>query len=536
MVRSVFSATVSVSVFVRGMTRWGICSAVMPAGLGVLVLLGLVSEAHAVRGSRPNIVLILADDLGWADPGFNGGDPELTPSIDRLAEQGTRLTQFYVTSVCAPTRAALLTGRYPFRMWMDWRSEDFGKPDFLERIGIPLAHLPDGTPTRRIHALDSQERTVAEALQEAGYFTAIFGKWHLGEWLPEHLPMGQGFDHQYGHYGWGIDYNDYTIPHNAPAVFCVYDWHRNQQPIFEQGYTTDLIANETIRLLTERPPDKPFFFYVSFNAIHGPLEEIPRYRDKYDKRGAAVKCLDDAVGRIVGAIDQYGLADDTLVIFTNDNGGLTEEVNRPYRGTKNTTFEGGIRVPCIFRWPGKLEAGAVNDGMMHVMDFFNTFVLLGGGSLEQERPLDGMDMIGMIFEGQPSPRDEIIIEVSGSVRLPSIRKGDFKLIGDMLFNLATDPGEKTDVADKHPQVVAELKQRLQQAGNERPPLGDLPLVMDPALPYVYGRDENRNAPQWLKDHVRAIRATQPQHWPPGKTPWPGVPARDGTITYTGDGR
>ncbi len=506
-----------------------------------ILVLAPLSTARAVDGppaapSQPNIIFLLADDMGWADPGFNGGDPELTPHIDRLAAQGMRMTQFYVTPVCATTRSALLTGRYPFRQWMDWRSEDFGKPSYLAKLGMKLAHLPDGTPTRRIHGLDSAERMLPEALREAGYFTAIMGKWHLGEWLPEHLPMGQGFDHQYGHYGWGIDYNNYTIPHNAPATFCVYDWHRNQQPVFEQGYTTDLIANEAVRMLAERPKDRPFFYYVAFNAIHGPLEEIPRYRDKYDKRDAALKCLDDAVGRIVGAIDQHGLADNTLVVFTNDNGGLTEEVNRPYRGTKNTTYEGGIRVPCILRWPGRLEAGTASDEMMHVVDFFNTFVNLADGSLEQEYPLDGIDMTGMILHGKRSPRDEIIIEVSGSVRLPSIRKGDFKLVGDALFNLAADPRETTDVADKHPQLVAELKRRLDEVGRQRPPLGELPMLMDPALPYVYGQAENEQAPEWVKAHVEAIRAMQPQHWAPGETPWPQAPKEGGVIIYTGDGR
>ena len=504
-----------------------VCAAVM------LTLPASVSSAAPPE--RPNIVLIMADDLGWADPGFNGGDPELTPHIDRLASQGTRLTQFYMTPVCATSRAALMTGRYPFRTWMDWRSEDFGKPSYLAKLDMTLAHLPDGTPTRRIHALDTGERTVAEALHEAGYFTALLGKWHLGEWLPEHLPMGQGFDHQYGHYGWGIDYTNYTIPHNAPATFCVYDWHRNQRPVYEQGYTTDLIANEAVRLLAEQSRDQPFFYYIAFNAIHGPLEQIPRYHPQYDKRAAALKCLDDAVGRIVGAIDQHGLAENTLVIFTNDNGGLTEHVNRPYRGTKNTTYEGGIRVPCVMRWPDRLDAGATNDQLMHVVDFFSTFVSLAGGSLEQDRPLDSIDMTDAIFAGRPSPRDEIIIEVTGSVRLPSIRRGRYKLVGAALYDLVADPSETTDVAGKHPQLVAVLKQRLQDVGHQRPPLGDRPLLMDPALPYVYGRDENRRAPEWVKQHVDAIRATQPQEWPAGETPWPQAP-KDGVIIYTGDGR
>ena len=142
-------------------------------------LLAVVSAVAA--DERPNIVFIMADDLGWADPGFNGGDASLTPNIDALATEGTRFTQFYMTPVCATTRSALMTGRYPFRQWMDWRSEDFGKEDYLELLGMKLAHLPDGTPTRRIHGLPAEERTIAEALQQAGYFTALIGKWHCGE-------------------------------------------------------------------------------------------------------------------------------------------------------------------------------------------------------------------------------------------------------------------------------------------------------------------------------------------------------------------
>lgn len=486
-------------------------------------------------GKRPNILLIMSDDLGWADTGFNGSEAGLTPNIDQLATEGIRLTQFYVAPVCATTRAALLTGRYPFRQWMDWRSEDFGKPDYLELLGMPLAHLPDGTPTRRVTGLNTRERTLPQALKEVGYHTAIFGKWHLGEWLPEHLPMARGFDHQYGHYGWGIDYNNYTIPHNAPAIFAVYDWHRNQEPAFEQGYATDLIANEAIRLLAERPKDRPFFHFVSFNAIHGPLEEIPRHTATLDKRSAAIKCLDEAVGRILAAVDYHDLREDTLVIFTNDNGGLTEAVNRPWRGTKNTTFEGGIRVPFIARWSGRLAANATNDAMLHVTDLFPTLLTLAHGNLQQELPLDGMDMTAVLLENKPSPRTEIVIEVSGSVRLPTLRQGPFKLIGKELFNLHDDPSERIDIAAQHPQTVAAMQARLEQMAAERPPLGDLPILMDPALPWIYGRDENASAPAWVQEHVRAVRATQRQSYPAGETPWPQAP-KEGKIIYTGDGR
>ena len=313
-------------------------------------------------GSRPNIVFMLADDLGWAQPGFHGGDAALTPNIDQLAREGLRLTQFYTHSVCAPTRGAFLTGRYSFRNWMDWRSEDFGKPSYLQKLGLTLAKNEHGEATRRIHALDTDERTIAEALQEAGYFTALIGKWHCGEWLPEHLPMGQGFAHQYGHYAWGIDYYTKTIQHNAPARFAVYDWHRNQQPLREEGYVTDLIAAEAERVIEQQAKGRPFFLYVPFNAVHGPLNEPPRYADRYEVRGAMLKCLDDAVGRIVRAIDAQGFGDNTIVVFTNDNGPVLEAMSAPYRGSKNTTFEGGVRVPCIVRWPGFARPQSTNDG------------------------------------------------------------------------------------------------------------------------------------------------------------------------------
>jgi arylsulfatase A-like enzyme len=515
--------TVLLAVAVSSLTS---CSSSSPTSSGNLV------------GSRPNIVFILSDDMGWNEPGFNGGNKDLSPNMDKLQQSGLNLKQFYVHAVCAPTRAAFLTGRYAFRTWSDWRSEDFGKPSYLAKLGLKLAKNEKGEETRRIHALATEERTVAEALKEVGYATSIIGKWHCGEWLPEHLPMGQGFMHQYGHYAWGIDYNNYTIPHNAPARFAVYDWHRDQEPLFEQGYTTDLIANETVRLIANHKKDhgkKPFFMYVPFNAVHGPLEEVPRYTDKYSKRHAALKCLDDAIGRIVGAVDQYGYGTNTLVIFANDNGGLRESMNAPYRGTKNTNYEGGVRVPCIMRWPGKLKPGSMNNEMMHITDFYNTFLKLAGASLKQERKLDGMDMSQVLFDGKESKRDEIVFEVSGSVRFPCIRKGDFKLVGKELYNIVKDPSEKINIAKKNPALVKTLTELVDTYGKERPPLTGMDILMTPALPWVYGRLENDFAPEWLKEMVNKVRATQPKAWAPGKTPWPQAP-KDGKIIYTGDGR
>ncbi len=499
---------------------------ILPVVLSIEVLVGLsVAHAAELRGSRPNIVMILSDDMGYAQPGFTGGNPELTPNMDQLAADGVQLKQFYTHSVCAPTRAAFLTGRYAFRTWSDWRSEDFGKPSYLAKVGLTLPTNELGEKTRRIHALDTNERTVAEALRDVGYFTSIIGKWHCGEWLEENLPMGQGFAHQYGHYAWGIDYNTFMIEHNAPVPFHVYDWHRNQEPVNETGYTTDLIAAEFTRVLERQTSDRPFFIYVPFNAVHGPINVVPRHTEKYSARDAALKCYDEALGTILEALKQSEFADNTLVMCTNDNGGLTEESNRPFRGTKNTTFEGGVRVPAIIHWPGKTKPGSEVDALMHITDCFATFVSLAGGRVAagEGRKLDSIDMTDALFAGTDGPREEIIFEVTGSVRVPTIRSGDFKLMGDLLFNIAKDPSETTDVAAQHPEVVKRLAARLEEAAAERPPMGDKPLLMTPALPYVYGKAENESVPQWLRDRVDQARAKQRQHWPEGETPWPKAP-------------
>ena len=496
------------------------------------------SAASSAIGQRPNIVFILADDMGWNQPGFNGGKSDLTPNMNRLAQEGMRLSEFYTHSVCAPTRAAFLTGRYAFRTWSDWRSEDFGKPSYLAKLGLELAHNDRGEPTRRIHALDTNERTVAEALKEAGYYTAILGKWHLGEWLPEHLPMGQGFDYQYGHYAWGIDYYNKTIVHNAPARFAVYDWHRNQKPINETGYATDLIANEAVKVINEQSGnDSPFFLYVAFNAVHGPLNPPPGFTgdatDTLAIRDAMLANLDQAVGSIDKAIHDNGLTNETLFIFTNDNGPVLEEMSKPYRGTKNTTFEGGVRQPAILRWPGHTEPRSIKSGLMFISDFFPTFITLAGGNHQQERQIDGIDMTDMLFHNGESKRREIVFDVTGSVRLPTIRSGQYKLMGDSLYDLKNDPYEENDVAESHPRIVRKLSKRLEKIGQQRPPLGDKPLLMEPPLPYVYGQNEQEDTPQWLIQAVEAVRAKQPTEWAPGETPWPKAP--QGAVASKMDG-
>lgn len=311
------------------------------------------------------------------------------------------------------------------------------------------------------------------------------------------------------------------IPHNAPVPFHVYDWHRNENPLKEQGYATDLIAAEAERVISRQSREQPFFIYVPFNAVHGPIDIVPRHVERFGARDAALKCLDEAVGRILAAIESNGFAKNTLVVFTNDNGGLTEESNRPFRGTKNTTYEGGVRVPCVLRWPGHTTAGSSNNSMMHVTDFFATISSLAGA--KQAGKVDGLDLTDALFNGAESPRQEIVYEVTGSVRSPTIRSGDFKLMGDLLYNVVQDPSEKTNVAAQHPEIVRKLKARLAMYSKQRPPLGDKLLLMTPALPYIYGREENEQPPAWLVEAVEAARAKQPQQWAPGTTPWPQAP-------------
>ena len=273
---------------------------------------------------------------------------------------------------------------------------------------------------------------------------------------------------------------------------------------------------------------------------YGPLNPPPGFPglegdedDPLAIRHAMLANLDKAVGRISKAIDDNGFRDNTLFIFTNDNGPVLEEFSKPLRGTKNTTFEGGVRQPAILRWPGHTKPGTTKDGLMFVSDFYPTFITLAGGKHQQAQPIDGIDMTSMLFEGAKSQRNEIVFDVAGSVRLPTIRRGDFKLMGDVLYNLKQDPSEQTDVAAKHPQLVKELKARVTAVGGERPPLGDKPLLMDPPLPYVYGQQEQADVPDWLITAVNQVRAKQPTEWEPGETPWPKAPK--GAVASKMDG-
>ncbi|MDP6354101.1 MAG: arylsulfatase [Planctomycetota bacterium] len=447
----------------------------------------------------PNIVVILVDDMNWHHPGFNGG-PASTPNLDRLANEGTRLTQFYVHSVCSPTRAAFLTGRYPFRNGMEERS-----------------HGND------VAGMLTDERTLAEALHETGYFTAIIGKWHLGNWHNRHLPRQRGFDHQYGLYGALIGYY-------GKARERYYDWHRNGQTIREEGYSTDLIAREFVNVIESHDSKKPFFVYAPFNAVHGPneapLELIEKYRGIIEKQPekiapsqkeflatkyAMLDSMDQAIGRMLEALTDKGVLDDTLIVFFNDNGGRKD--NQPYRGGKGDTYEGGVRVPCIFRWPGKVPANKSVDGMAHVVDLYPTLIRQARASLKQKLPLDGMDIWDTITKDRKSPRSEVVHALPGEhadTGVMSIRQGAFKLVGKELFNIEQDPAETQDIAAAHPEIYQSLHKRLLELVDQRrePEIHTniSKTIKEPLL--VFGEEENANPPSWLAPYLKALPPTK----------------------------
>jgi arylsulfatase A-like enzyme len=443
----------------------------------------------------PNIVVILADDMPRHHPGFNGG-PVSTPNLDRLAREGTRLTQFYVHSVCSPTRAAFLTGRYPFRTGMEERS-----------------HGND------VAGVLTDERTLAEAFKEVGYFTAIIGKWHLGNWHKRHLPMQRGFDYQYGLYGALIGYYGKTRDR-------YYDWHRNEQTLREEGYSTDLIGRECSRVIASHKGKKPMFLYVPFNAVHGPDEAPPELKKKYQAivekqsgnlppsqqgflrmKYAMLESMDSAIGKILDGLEARGELDNTLIVFFNDNGGRKN--NPPYRGGKGDTFEGGVRVPCIVRWPGKVPANRSVDGMMHVVDLFPTLLNQGHGSLEQKLPLDGMDMWEVITGDKESPRTEVVHSLPGEhsdTGVMSLRQGRFKLVGEELFDIEQDPAETSDLAAKHPKIYQSLRKRIQELEKERRPPEihtNITRTIDTPL-LVFGKEENENPPSWLAPYLKEL--------------------------------
>jgi len=422
------------------------------------------------KHAQPNIVYFLVDDLGHTDVGFTGSKDIRTPNIDRLAKEGAVLDSFYVQPVCSPTRAALMTGRYATHTGV-YTIVRPGAP-----WGLPLA-----------------ERTLPQALREAGYTTAICGKWHLGEFQPDYMPTHRGFDHQYGHMFGALDY----FTHIRDGK---HDWYRDDKPLQEEGYTTHLIAKEACRLIREKPANKPLFLYVPFNGVHAPYEAPEEYKKAYPNlsgnrqtMAAMLSAVDEAIGQITTSLEEKGLRKDTLIIFSSDNGGPAPDRvsrNTPLRAGKGTIYEGGIRVCAFATWPGHIPAGTTIKEPIHAVDWYPTLLRLAGALLEQTLAPDGLDVWPMLTQGAKSPHDAILLAGTVPSKM-AIRMGDWKLLLNAseqnaeeapsdddkttgrveLYNLVDDISETKNLAASRPEKVKEMRTRLEAFLKDAAPPG-----------------------------------------------------------------
>lgn len=422
-----------------------------------LPLLLLVLEARQVEAAPPNIILIFCDDLGYGDLGCYGSTKNRTPHIDSLARDGRKFSQFYSSSpVCTPSRASLLTGCYPRRVGMH---EDFTGHWVL----IP----------RSRRGLHPDEVTVAEALKAKGYATACIGKWHLGD-QPEHLPTKHGFDHYYG-----IPYsNDMQSKGRGDPPLPLVRQEAVIEAPADQATLTERYTKEAVRFI-EANREKPFFLYLPHTFPHLPLFASPRFHGKSanGRYGDSVEEIDWSTGELLKTLEHHGLSQNTIVIFTSDNGsnGRNGGSNKPLAGAKGGTMEGGMRVPMLIRWPKMIPAGSSCDALCSTMDFLPTFCALVGAALPT-RPLDGHNILPLLTaEKATSPYDAFYYYRRR--QLQAVRWGDWKLHLDLpktyprwtsakqigkarpgkLVNLKDDLQEETDLSQQHPEIVKRLQ-------------------------------------------------------------------------------
>jgi len=440
-------------------------SAFVCAAFAFLVLLCSLAAA----AEKPNIVFILADDLGSYDVGWRNSEIK-TPNLDALCQRGAKLENFYVQPVCSPTRSSLMTGRYPMRYGL--------------QVGVIRPWADYGLPL--------EERTLAQALREAGYTTAICGKWHLGSIDKAYWPNARGFDHWYGHLQGALDYFTHIREDKL-------DWFKNGAVCEDKGYTTHLVGAEAARLVRDQSKDKPLFLYVPFNAVHDPLQAPEEYKTPYAQLkgprrtyAGMVAAMDEMVGKIVAAVDETSRRSSTLFIFCSDNGGPRPGVvtsNGPLRGGKTTLYEGGTRTCAFATWDGHIKAASRVDALAHMVDWYPTLIRLAGGSLKQPLALDGLDIWPCITQGKESPHQEILLNstpATGAIRVGNwklvingqqgsndeanndppgsdkqrpIRKRTEQEIKIELFNLSGDPYEKKNLAESNPKKLQELKAR-----------------------------------------------------------------------------
>ncbi len=431
------------------------------------LLIGASAPAGAQRAparaaATPNVVLVLMDDLGYGDLGSYGAPDVRTPNIDRLAREGVRLTDAYANgAVCTPTRTALITGRYQQRVGLEWV--------------LTLAR-----PVDRELGLPALGTSLPALLKTNGYATGLVGKWHLG-FKPEFGPMAHGFDEFYGFLGGAHDY--YTSGLDAAGTGHS-DLYENTTPVEPAGYLTDEITRRAVSFIT-RHADGRFFLEVAYNAVHWPFEppdrppptaertspsrlvqmpddSIPATRQDYVRM---LERADQGVGEILAAVERRGLASNTLVIFTNDNGGEWLSRNAPLYHRKGTLWEGGIRVPLILRWPGQLPAAKTSAQVAMTFDLTASILAATRTPLPDGYHPDGIDLLPLLRGDSPVVERRLFWRINRPNRQQqAVRSGRWKLLVDggqyLLFDLGDDPGERTDLAARHPDIVVALKGAL----------------------------------------------------------------------------
>ncbi len=424
--------------------------------LSILALVGFGWTGVFAQAEKPNIIFIMADDLGNADLGYRGSDIK-TPNIDRLATGGVRLESFYGMMVCTPSRAALMTGRYPMR---------YG----LQTLVIFPSHT---------YGLATDERTLPQALKEAGYYTAMIGKWHLGHADKKYWPQSRGFDYFYGNVMGEVDY--FTRERGG-----VIDWQRNGKFLKEEGYYTELLGNDAVRLIERHDTKKPLFLYLASLAPHSPYQAPPKYTDPYkdtikdEKRrtyAAMITALDTQISRILVALEKKKMRDNTLILFATDNSGVASALFATgARSPEERAASGGldlrgVRVVAFANWPAKLKPAVVNEPL-HMVDVMPTLLTLAGGKGSDTHPFDGKDMWPTLAGGKPSPHEDILINVEAF--RGAVRKGNWKLVKmatlpgkTELYDLSKDPGEKENVAEQNPEIVRDLEARLLKYAKEQ---------------------------------------------------------------------
>jgi arylsulfatase A-like enzyme len=411
------------------------------------------------QSTKPNIVFILADDLGYADVGCYGQRDYATPNIDRLATEGLKFTQAYSNSPdCSATRTALITGRYQARLPLGL--EEPLSPSSPKGIGLAPSHP-----------------TLPSLLKKAGYGTTLVGKWHLGD-LPDFSPLKSGYDHFFGILGCCADYFNHGAEASRAYVLpfpgLAYQLHEQEVPVERHGYMTNLLGDRAVQTVEGYAKAKePFLLSLHFTAPHWPWEgpedeaESKRIRSLFDRDGgsqktyaAMVQSLDDNIGRVLQALDASGLASNTIVIFTSDNGGERFSNVWPFSGMKQELLEGGIRVPAIVRWPGRIAPGAVSEQVLITMDWMPTLLAAVGTSPDAAYPSDGEDL-GQVLTGRAGVHSRKLCwrYKAGSQR--AIRDGDRKYLriagNEFLFDVVRDPRERANLKDREKDVFERLK-------------------------------------------------------------------------------